>query len=110
MNRLIEHLLSIPKSLYVCLRLLPFFQAIKLPILVRFNVKCYSLGGRAIIKKESMGAIRIGFQSVGTHDIRYLRSVIEIDGVIEFIGTANFGSGIRLCIGNSGNLKIGDNF
>lgn len=51
MNKKIEKLLSVPKSLYVCLKLFSFKDVIKLPILVRFDCKLKSLKGSIYINK-----------------------------------------------------------
>ncbi len=40
----IEYILSIPKSFYFCLRVLPLAQAIRLPILIRYNVLVRKFG------------------------------------------------------------------
>lgn len=109
--KLIIYLLSLPKSLYVCLRLLPFHQAIRLPIWVRFNVCCFSLSGNAIIPNTlKCGLVRIGFKGVGTQDVVFQRSVLEIDGTIEFKGRAVLGSGCQIHIGPKGHLILGHNF
>ena len=111
MNRRIESLLSYPKSLYVCLRLLPLHQALRLPIKVRHNVKLQSLKGRVILPDNYHKAmIQFGFQYVGTHDYVDNRCVLEIDGTLEFEGQASFGSGCQLCVGSAGHLKLGHNF
>lgn len=45
MNISVEKLLSLPKSLYVGFRLFGFKDALRLPILVRYNTKLLSLNG-----------------------------------------------------------------
>lgn len=109
MNAKVESWLSVPKSLYVCFKLLPWKQAIKRPIQVRYNVKIQSLKGRVVLCKNVRKAmIQIGFQYVGTHDIKYRRTVLEIDGILEFKGSAFIGSGAQLCVCPGGHLIIGD--
>lgn len=49
----IETLLSLPKSIYASLRLFPFREAVKLPIMVRYNTSILSLDG--LIKVKSGG-------------------------------------------------------
>lgn len=111
MNSRLEGWLSIPKSLYVCLRLLPFHQALRMPIKVRYNVKLQSLNGRVILQPKARKAmIQIGIQYVGTHDVTYRRTVLEIDGTIEFKGSAYIGSGSQICIGKDAHLTAGNNF
>lgn len=109
MNGRLEGWLSIPKSLYVCFRLLPWEQAVKLPIRVRYNVKLQSLKGQVILPNNiSKSIIMIGFQYVGTHDVTYRRTVLEIDGTLEFKGSAMIGSGSQLCVGSNGHLICGN--
>lgn len=51
----LDKILSIPKSLWVCLHFFPFKKAIKLPVLVRYNTICKSLKG-SIVTNYSGGA------------------------------------------------------
>lgn len=48
-----EYILSIPISVYCNIRLLPFRQACKLPILVRYNTRLISLGGDFVAREDS---------------------------------------------------------
>ena len=48
MNKRFERLLSVPKSLYVSFRLFPLREAVKMPVLCRYNVKCLSLKGTIV--------------------------------------------------------------
>lgn len=45
MKHLIEKILSLPKSLYVSMKFFPLVQAIRIPILVRYDTKLTSLSG-----------------------------------------------------------------
>lgn len=111
MNDKLEKLLSIPKSLYVCLRLFPLKDAIKLPIIVRYNCHLLSLKGLINIKGKSKTAmLKLGFGHVGIFDKKYERTVLQIDGRIELKGNASFGHGSRICVTRNGCLTIGDNF
>ena len=47
--KLLEKILSVPKSLWVSLHLLPLKDAIKLPVFVRYNTKILSLKGNVKI-------------------------------------------------------------
>lgn len=113
----IEKAISLPKSIYVSFRLFPFLQALKIPILCRYNVKCVSLRGRVSIKQLDrnsikMGMIEIGFGHVGVFDKQYSRSILEINGCIHFDGNGkyHFGHGCRICVGPKANLHIGTRF
>lgn len=111
MNPRLEGWLSFPKSLYVCLRLLPYRQALRMPIKVRYNVKLHSLRGRIILpERQRKAMIQIGFQYVGTHDVTYRRTVLEIDGTIEFRGNAYIGSGTQLSVAKDAVLTAGNSF
>ena len=48
----LEYLLSLPKSIYVCFRLFQFKDALKLPMLVRYNCRLYSLKGTVDIDAD----------------------------------------------------------
>mgnify|MGYP006873015427 CR=1 FL=1 len=52
MMKIIEYALSLPKSVYFCLKTLPLSAAVHLPILVRYNVSLRSIG-----KIEMGGAV-----------------------------------------------------
>lgn len=107
----IEKILSIPKSLYFCLKTLPFNQAIKIPILIRYNCKIISCHGKIEIgDKVKFASIQIGFGQVGIFDKKYSRTIIELNGKIIFQGKAGFGHGSKICVGERGILTIGNNF
>lgn len=111
MNQIIEKLLSIPKSLYVNFKLMPFKMVYKLPIIVRYNCKIVSLKGKVKINSKVKTAMfQIGFGNVGVFDKTYQRSIIEIDGIIEIKGSSNFGHGSRICVTKNGKVTIGNNF
>ena len=100
--RTTETLLSLPKSLYVCLRLLPFSIAIKRPIIVRYNCKIVNLSGSVSFLKERIkhGMLKIGFGRVGVIDKRYTRNMLEICGKMILKGKAAFGNESRISILN----------
>lgn len=105
---LIRYIAGIPKSIYVNFRVLPFSQAIWLPIIVSRKTKLQSLSGNVILKKVKTGMIRIGFGNMEMLDYRYHRTILLIDGTIEFAGKAKIGMGTRLMV--YGNLVLGTNF
>lgn len=53
----LDKILSIPKSLWVSLHFFPVKEAIRLPILVRYNTKIVSLKGRV---KHLGGGVNAG--------------------------------------------------
>ena len=110
-SKIIEYILSIPKSLYFCLRMLPLKNAVKLPILLRYNVKTRSLSGSCdIVGGGHLGKIRIGFGEVGCFDKKYQRTILEISGHVRFKGKCFIGNGSKIVVGKNGILEFGDNF
>ena len=110
---LFEKLLSIPKSFYVSMHYFPLRHAVKLPVLVRHNVKLLSVGGRIILSdsvKPRTGILSFGFGRVGVFDKRYERSIWEVNGTIEIERMVIFGQGARLSVGSKAVLVLGDNF
>lgn len=102
------YLFGLPKSLYVCLRLCSFPDALKLPILVSHKTKLGSLSGRVSFSKPKTGGVRIGFGSVETFDFAYQRTILHITGYIHFHGKAKIGKGSKISV--EGELTLGENF
>lgn len=107
-----EDIISIPKSLYVCFRLLPAKIAIKMPLLVRYNVKLLSLRGSVHIEQEAIkpALIRVGFGNVGVLDLQKERTILQINGNLHFQGKAFLGQGCRISIGTNAICTLGCNF
>lgn len=102
MNKKFEKILSLPKSLYVSIKLCGFNKGIKLPVLVRYNTVLRDLSGQV---EAPSGGVRIGFDSgEGTADYRFIRSVLEISGTIKVKKSLQLGIGTRLCV--SGCLNV----
>jgi len=105
--KLIRYASGIVKSIYVNLRLLPFKQAIYLPIMVSRKTKLQSLSGKVYLDKVKTGIIRIGFGGTDMLDYRYDRSILKITGTLHFKGKAKIGIGARLLV--SEELHVGNN-
>lgn len=113
MHKKLEMFLSLPKSLYVCLRLFTLREALKLPVLCRYNVKCISLKGKiTVVGGVKPLMVHIGFGSVGVFDKKYSRSILEINGTIHLdgLGKYSFGHGSKLCVGANAHLYVGEQF
>lgn len=105
----IRYCSGLTKSIYVNFRLLPFKQAIKLPIIVSRKTKLISLSGKVILGNVKPGIIRIGFGgSDNMIDYRYSRTVLKINGIINFKGKSKIGMGSRILV--NGVLTLGNNF
>ena len=106
---IVRYLSGLPKSIYVNFRVLPFRQAIYLPIIVSRKTKLVSLSGNVILGKVKPGIIRIGFGGSGNMiDYRYSRTLLKLTGTLECKGKVKIGMGSRLLI--SGKLTLGNNF
>lgn len=108
MINLIRYMAGIPKSIYVNFRVLPFSQAIRLPIIVSRKTKLQSLSGEVRLEKVKMGMIRIGFGNMQMLDYRYDRTLLCIEGTLTFKGKCKIGMASRLMV--YGHLELGENF
>lgn len=99
------------KSIYINFRLLPFRQAIKLPIIVSRSTFLDSLSGEIIVGvKVKFAMLRIGFFNTDFMSWKENRNFIKIDGKWLINGQTNFGVGSKIIIDQNANLSTGDNF
>lgn len=103
-----RYIFSIPKSMYVNLRLLPIKEAIHLPIIVSNKTKLVSLRGKVNLDKVKTGIVRIGFTGADMIDYRHHRTMIQIDGQLNIGGKVKIGKGSRIIV--TGELTLGNNF
>ena len=106
----VRYIGAVPRSIYINFRLLPFNQALKLPILVSRKTVVSSLAGRVRLKKVRTGLIRIGFGSIPSVDYKYQRSIIHIDGEIIFHGKCKMGRASKIIVQKDAILELGENF
>ena len=57
--KMLEKILSVPKSLYVSIRLCGFKKGLKLPVYVRYNTVLRNLSGRVMSPAWGGGTYRI---------------------------------------------------
>ena len=112
MNKYLEKIISLPKSLYVSFRLTGIRNCFRLPILVRYNVVLKSLKGKVIFDgcNPKRGILQVGFNNINVLDKKYQRSIMEIDGKVYIKGFCFWGHGARISIGKGGVLTVGNNF
>lgn len=102
--KFIEKILSVPKSLYVSIKLCGLKNGIRLPIFVRYNTVLRDISGH-VITPAAGGIFCVGFGSgEGTADVKYVRSVLEVSGTIIVEDYLRLGAGTRLCV--SGTLHV----
>lgn len=111
MMKWIKIFYSLPKTIYVNFVCLPFRQAVKLPIFVKYNTKL-SLKGYVRFRpgvKIKPALVRIGFHEVPIKDPSE-KSALMVFGSLFFYGSAHIGCGSRIHVAESGILNLGDNF
>jgi acetyltransferase-like isoleucine patch superfamily enzyme len=109
-SHVFKYIFGLPKSIYVNLRLLPFNEAIKLPIIVSNRTKIISLNGKVNLTKVKTGIIRIGFGGAEHIDYKYSRTLLKIDGVANFKGRAKIGLGSKFIIHKGAIFSAGERF
>src|SRR5574344_601778 len=103
--------ISIHKTLIFNFRYFYFRTAIKIPVLINRNVILKNLGGKVILNtKIESKKINIGFDNVGTFDIKRSKTIWEVKGKVIFNGSALIGQGSKISVGTEGVLEIGDEF
>lgn len=95
--------------IFINLKMLPFKQAIKLPIDIYYGVRFESLSGSLIINSRNIkrGMIKIGGR--GSEMFSRASVILDIKGKIVFGDNIEIGHGCLLRVGESGCIKFGDN-
>ena len=110
--KLLIHLLfncNIIKTLYINFKLIPFKQALKLPILIYGKMSFRSMKGKIIIDSAIYpGMIRIGrndwYVTTNTPQSTWI-----LNGTLKFKGRINIYHGSYIVVSNNGYLEIGTN-
>ena len=100
---------SLLKSLIFNFRILPFKDAVKLPVLLFRNTHIGSLKGRI----EIAAPIKHGMIKIGRCNVCGMEkspTTLSVDGVLRFNGKATIGSGSVILVNKTGELIIGKNF
>ncbi len=110
-----ELFLSFPKSLFFNLKVLPFKQAIKMPIIVSHRTKIIGANKKTFIVhlngKPKFGTCRLGISGSESGYLIPKKSLVLIrnGGTITFEGVFGFSRGIYLHC-DRGTMKFGNNF
>ncbi len=102
------YLLGFPKTLWVNFRLLPFFKAIRLPIIVSHKTRLQSLSGKVVMDTYKLATWKIGFGSTPTTNFRIDHPILNIKGEVRLHGKCRMGIGSKVHV--QGTLEIGNNF
>lgn len=98
------------KTLYFNLYYFSLKTAIRLPVLIFWRTEFFSLRGKIIITSPiSTGMIRIGAHGLGTQDLLYSRTMLDLNGTLIIKGKTNIGRGCKISIGRNAILEIGKN-
>lgn len=101
---------SLLKTAYVNLTMLPLKQAVKFPILITRNVHLFDLSGSIELTGDIRFAmVRFGFFGEDTAFWKTNVSVLKIRGKLSFHGECHFGSGVIIRVEPEAHLSIGDN-
>lgn len=101
--------ISVPKSLYFCIRCLPFKEAIHIPVLVNWKTRLLALKKDAVSVGGNLKPFHVKIGFGGAEKVPARRPVICLEsGTVHFNGTATLSDGISLT--NTGELWIGDDF
>lgn len=109
-SKIYDYAMSLPKSIYFCLRMFPLRTALRLPVIVSRHVWLEELKGRVEIPEHpKVAGIRIGFGRVGIFDYHRSRTILQLSGgTVSFRGRASLGQGTRISMGPRGHLIFGD--
>lgn len=98
------------KTIIVNFRLLPFKQAIKLPIVVMRSTVLESLSGKVILEvPASFGLIKVGTFNTDFYSWNGDKCLLNINGTIHFNGDVQLGVGMKICVDENALLEIGGN-
>lgn len=101
------------RTLYYNFKLLPYKQAVKMPIFLGYNVfvdNCRR--GVVVVASDSIhrGMIKIGVDYERCISSKDEQTVIDVAGYLEFCGFANIGKGTKIVVLPKGRLSIGNSF
>lgn len=107
--KLLKILFAVPKTLYVNFRVLPFRQAVKLPIWMTCQTRVAVMGGVILKGNVRPFLVRIGFHECDETN-RGDTTLLKVQGQLVFEGEAHIGRGSKIVVGTGALLELGDNF
>ena len=108
-RKIIRAVLSVPNTIYVNLKYLPFRTAIMLPLLVSYDTLIYGKGRISIQKRLRPLSIKIGFFDVETVEKARTKITLHKDGILIMGGETQIGRGCKIFISPKAVLSINDN-
>lgn len=101
--------IGVLKTLRANLKLLPFKQAIHLPIVVSRATIIENLSGNVVLKNLGFGQIKIGTLHTDLFSWNGNKSILNIKGRFFVGGFIQFGVGCSIIVDENSELYIGDN-
>jgi succinyltransferase-like protein len=102
---------GIPKTIYFNFRVLPFREALRMPLLVSPKVALYDVRGSVTVRGPLRPAmVLVGFGELGAFDYRRSRAVWEVAGNVVFDGPVRLGNGFKLSVAETGTVTFGEDF
>lgn len=107
-----RYLLAMPRSLWYNLRLLPWRQARRMPILISNRTVVEALTGKVTLCASELrtGLIKVGFTTFQGSDYCRERTRLNIRGELVLSGECSFGAGSSVEIAEDARLSIGPEF
>lgn len=112
MNKYVRLLISLPKIVYINMRLFPIKDAMKMPLLVSFDTKFKAVRGSVVLHATPhFGMVKIGI-SEGSFNLSRKETFFEIarGGNVYLGDGVNITRGATIFCGKSGKLEVGNNF
>lgn len=101
------------KSIRFNLKYLPLKDALKFPFLISNNILLKEINGEVILKRPiKTGMIQLGYEydGIALFDRKTCKGIWQVNGLVQFNGTARIGHGAKICVGPKGALTLGNNF
>ena len=96
------------KTIYYNFRALPIRQAVRLPIIIGYNVKINKIGTISLNTKASPGLISIGVIKIDRWESNADKIIISNYGKIDFGGRVKIHPGVRLAVYPEAHLVMGN--
>lgn len=112
MNKYVEYIFSILKTVYFNFRVFNFKKAIKLPVFISYKMKILQINKNSIeiLDKIKTGMIKIGFGGTDVISSQKGKIKIEKDCKLYFEGKAYLAAGTIICCENNSSIRFGRNF
>lgn len=107
-----HYALALPRSLWYNLRMLPWRQAWRVPILVSNRTVVECLSGELVISANElrMGMVKVGFATFQGSDYRHERTRLDIRGRMVIGGECSLGAGSSVEVAEGATLTVGPMF